>query len=48
MPYYIEFTKPEQSSIWLKPVKEAVPNFDKAFEPVRTTASINGIQGSLF
>jgi len=23
MPYYIEFTEPEQSSIWLRPLKEA-------------------------
>jgi type I restriction enzyme M protein len=47
MPYYIEFTEPEQSYIWLKPVKEQ-PKFDKPFEPVRALQPINGIQGSLF
>jgi type I restriction-modification system DNA methylase subunit len=49
MPYYIEFTEPEQSYIWLRPVSEqARPKFDKPFEPVRASQPINGIQGSLF
>jgi hypothetical protein len=49
MPYYIEFTEPEQSYIWLKPTKEqAKPKFDKPFEPVRANEAINGVQGSLF
>ncbi|WP_295772361.1 N-6 DNA methylase [uncultured Mucilaginibacter sp.] len=48
VPYYIEFTEPEQSYIWLRPVKEAAPKFDKPFEPVRDKTPINGIQGSLF
>jgi type I restriction enzyme M protein len=49
MPYYIEFTEPDQSYIWLKPVKEqAKPRFDKPFELVRAKQPINGIQGSLF
>ncbi|WP_158827679.1 N-6 DNA methylase [Mucilaginibacter lacusdianchii] len=47
MPYYIEFTEPEQSYIWLKPIKEQ-PKFDKPFEPVRAKSPINGVQGSLF
>jgi type I restriction-modification system DNA methylase subunit len=49
MPYYIEFTEPEQSYIWLKPLKEqAKPKFDKPFEPVKASQPINGVQGSLF
>ncbi|WP_164849837.1 N-6 DNA methylase [Mucilaginibacter limnophilus] len=49
MPYYVEFTEPEQSQLWLKPVKEqAKPNFDSPFEPVRAPQPINGVQGSLF
>jgi hypothetical protein len=48
MPYYVEFTEHEQSYIWLKPVKEAAPKFEKPFEPVRTSQPISGVQGSLF
>ncbi|WP_214653011.1 hypothetical protein [Mucilaginibacter segetis] len=48
MPYYIEFIEADQSHIWLKPAKEAVPKFDKRFEPLRTAQTINGTQGSLF
>lgn len=49
MPYYIEFTDPEQSYIWLKPVNEqAKPKFDKPFAPVSAIQPINGVQGSLF
>jgi len=49
MPYYVEFTEPDQSYIWLKPVSEqAKPKFDKPFEPVKATQPINGVQGSLF
>lgn len=47
-PYYIEFTDASQSQLWLKPVKEAAPKFDKPFEPVSTTTLISGVQGSLF
>lgn len=48
MPYYVEFEEPEQSYIWLKPVKKAATKFNKPFEPVRASQSINGVQGSLF
>jgi type I restriction-modification system DNA methylase subunit len=48
MPYYIEFTEPKQSQLWLKPVKEPAPKLDKPFEPVRAKTPINGVQGSLF
>ena len=49
MPYYIEFTEPELSYIWLRPVKqEAKSPFTTPFEPVRATQPINGVQGSLF
>jgi type I restriction-modification system DNA methylase subunit len=48
MPYYVEFTEPEQSYIWLRPIMEqAKPKFDKPFEPLRASQSINGVQGSL-
>ncbi len=47
MPYYIEYTEPEQSYIWLKPVKESATKFDKPFEPISAKSPINGIQGSL-
>ena len=50
MPYYTEFTKPEQSYIWLKPNQkvEVKSTFKTHFEPVRATNHINGVQGSLF
>jgi type I restriction enzyme M protein len=50
MPYYTEFTEPELSYIWLKPLKgkEAKPAFTMPFEPVRASQPINGVQGSLF
>jgi len=49
MPYYIEFTEPELSYIWLKPVKQQVkPIFTTPFEPVKASQPINGVQGSLF
>jgi hypothetical protein len=49
MPYYIEFTEPEQSYIWLKPVSEqAKPKFDKPFESISAKKAISGVQGSLF
>jgi hypothetical protein len=47
MPYYVEFTEPEQSYIWLRPVKEQA-KYDKPFEPVRISKPVNGVQGSLF
>ncbi|MBS7565769.1 SAM-dependent DNA methyltransferase [Mucilaginibacter sp. Bleaf8] len=47
-PCYIEFTEAEQSLIWLKPVKDTAPKFDKPFEPVSAKTPINGVQGSLF
>jgi len=49
IPYYIEFTEPELSYIWLRPVKpQAKPTFSTPFEPVRAAQPVNGIQGSLF
>jgi len=48
MPYYIEFTEPKQSYIWLRPLKEPAPMFNKAFEPVRASQPVNGVQGCLF
>jgi type I restriction-modification system DNA methylase subunit len=49
-PYYIEFTEPEQSRIWLHDLKgtEAKSKFDKPFEPVKAEQPISGIQGTLF
>jgi len=50
MPYYIEFTEPELSHIYLHPLKgnDVKAKFDRPFEPVRATQPINGIQCSLF
>ncbi|WP_295792091.1 N-6 DNA methylase [Mucilaginibacter sp.] len=50
MPYYIEFTEPLLSYIWLKPnqVAKPKPAFSTAFHPVRASHPINGIQGTLF
>lgn len=48
MPYYVEFTEAKQSQLWLKPVKDAAPKFDKPFEPVRSTTPMTGTQGKLF
>ncbi|WP_157682241.1 N-6 DNA methylase [Mucilaginibacter mallensis] len=48
-PYYIEFTEPELSYIWLRPIKQnSNPAFSTPFEPVSASHPINGIQGSLF
>lgn len=46
-PYYMEFSKPENSYIWLKPLK-AKEAFEKPFVPVKSKGAINGLQGSLF
>ncbi|MBE9584026.1 SAM-dependent DNA methyltransferase [Mucilaginibacter sp. JRF] len=46
-PYFMEFSKPENSYIWLKPLK-AKEAFDKPFVPVKSSVVINGVQGSLF
>ena len=50
MPYYIEFTNPELSYIWLKPTQSVKPKavFATSFEPVRAAQPINGVQGTLF
>jgi len=50
MPYYVEFTEPELSYIWLHPLKghDSKPAFDRPFEPVRASQPTNGVQGSLF
>jgi len=46
MPYYIEFTEPEQSHIWLRPIK--VPESTRPYLPSCTKPPIKGIQGNLF
>jgi type I restriction-modification system DNA methylase subunit len=50
MPYYVEFTEPELSYIWLGPIQNVKPKtrFITPFEPARASQPINGIQGSLF
>jgi len=50
MPYFIEFTEPELSYIWLKPNQkvEVKSAFNTPFEPVRATIPISGVQISLF
>ncbi|MGY3215287.1 N-6 DNA methylase [Mucilaginibacter sp. HD30] len=50
IPYYVEFTEPELSYIWLRPLKvqEVKSKFDMPFEPVRSEYTINGIQISMF
>ncbi|MFD0751279.1 N-6 DNA methylase [Mucilaginibacter calamicampi] len=50
MPYYTEFTQPELSYIWLRPLKvqEVKSKFDNPFEPLRSMQPANGVQGSLF
>jgi len=50
MPYYVEFTEPELSYIWLRLTQsvKSKPAFTTSFEPVRATQPINGVQGSLF
>lgn len=50
MPYYVEFTEPELSNIWLRPNQSVKPKpaFTTPFEPVRASQPINGVQGNLF
>jgi type I restriction-modification system DNA methylase subunit len=49
MPYYIEFTEPEQSYMWLKPIKvQLKPAFSTPLEHESTSRPIVGTQGSLF
>lgn len=49
IPFYIEFTEPELSHIWLHPLKGSDTKiFDKPFEPIKASSSINGIQIRLF
>ncbi|MDB5285264.1 MAG: Type restriction enzyme protein [Mucilaginibacter sp.] len=50
IPFYVEFTEPELSHIWLHDLKGTEPKakFDKPFEPVRVSQPISGVQGSLF
>jgi type I restriction-modification system DNA methylase subunit len=50
VPYFVEFTDAKQSYICLQPlkVKEPESTFNKPFEPVSASQSINGVQGSLF
>lgn len=50
IPYYIEFTDPQLSNMWLREKVEAKipPSFDKPFEPVTFNHQGEGIQGTLF
>jgi len=50
LPFYTEFTNPEESRIWLRSLKgnDTKPKFDKPFEPIRASWPIDGVQGSLF
>jgi len=50
VPYYIEFTDPEQSYICLHDLKanNSKSAFDTPFQPVRSAQPFNGVQGSLF
>jgi type I restriction-modification system DNA methylase subunit len=48
-PYYIEFTNPEESYIWLRPdAKSKGKGFDMPFEPTKSPLMSQGIQGNLF
>ncbi|MBS1521309.1 MAG: N-6 DNA methylase [Bacteroidetes bacterium] len=48
-PYYIEFTNPEESYIWLRPtVKSKDKRFDREVEPTRSPWMSQGVQGKLF
>jgi type I restriction-modification system DNA methylase subunit len=50
IPFYVEFTEPELSNIWLHDLKgnNAKPKFNTPFEPVSALQPISGVQGSLF
>jgi len=50
IPFYIEFTDAEQSSIWLHSLKGTASNsaFSTPFEPILSDRPINGVQISLF
>ncbi|GAB3915391.1 N-6 DNA methylase [Mucilaginibacter boryungensis] len=50
IPYYIEFTEPEKSRIWLRPLRgnNDKSKFSTPFNPVSAAHPINGRQGLLF
>lgn len=50
IPYYTEFTEPELSYIWLRPIKdqEGKSSLNKRFERARSMQTVSNIQGSLF
>jgi tRNA G37 N-methylase Trm5 len=50
IPYYIEFSEPVLSQIWLHPLKgnNSKSAFDNSFEPEKALLPINGVQGKLF
>ena len=50
IPYYVEFTEPELSYIWLRSTQIVKPKsaFTTPFEPVSASQPMNGIQVSLF
>jgi type I restriction-modification system DNA methylase subunit len=47
-PYYIEFTNPEESYIWLRPTATSKNVFETPFETVKSPLMSEGIQGRLF
>jgi len=48
-PYYIEFTNPEGSYIWLRSdTKSKGKGFDMPFEPTKSPLMSQGVQGKLF
>jgi hypothetical protein len=46
-PYFKEFTNPEESYIWLRPVAPSNSKFDMPFNPTKAEP-MNGVQGNLF
>lgn len=48
-PYYVEFTNPEKSYIWLRPTNTSKGKaFDMEFEPIRSPLMSRGVQCNLF
>ena len=49
LPYYNEFSEPELSYIWLKPIKQqSKSEFTTPFRPIKSAQPIIGVQGTLF
>ncbi len=48
-PYYMEFTDPKESGIWLKPQEKTIgKGFDAPFAPTKSPLMSEGVQGKLF